>query len=158
MGDGTGDRVGGIVRLRDLLQFQQEFDHLLDLLFVGPAVAGESLLDLHGGIFVKALGILRGGDDRRPAGGTDHEGGGDVVGEEQLFKRDLIRMVKGDHIPDTELQRAQAVLHGDAGLGLNTAVVDQTHAAAFRLHHTPAHEGVARVDAQNDQKNRLFPI
>ena len=65
-------------------------------------------------------------------------------------------MIDVEQIPDAELQRAEAVLHGDAGFGFNTAVVDQLHAAALCFHYAPSHQGVARIDAQNDQKTASF--
>ena len=82
----------------------------------------------------------------------------DNAGEHSRLKRNLIRVIKGNHIPDPELQRAQTIRHGDAGFGLDTAIVDQPHTAAFRFHHPPAHERIARVDAQHDHSPLPFPF
>jgi hypothetical protein len=61
-------------------------------------------------------------------------------------------MIERNHIPDAKLKGTQAVRHGDTGLGLDTTVVNKPHPTAFGFHHAPAHEGITRVNAQNDQK------
>ena len=49
----NGKGIGGIVRLRDLFQTQEELGHLLELDLLGPAIADKSLLDFQRRIFVK---------------------------------------------------------------------------------------------------------
>ena len=67
-------------------------------------------------------------------------------------------MIHGQQVPDPQLQRAEPVLHGYAGFGLNTAVVDQLHPAAFGFHHAPAHQRIAGIDSQNGQAIASFFI
>ena len=58
------------VRAGDFPHVQQNTHHLLHLLLVCAAIAGDGLLDLPRGVFVQIVRILRGGDTRGSAGGA----------------------------------------------------------------------------------------
>jgi len=48
--DGGGQGVGRVIGLGNFFEAQERFHHLLDLFFFRPAVAGDRLFDLQGGV------------------------------------------------------------------------------------------------------------
>ncbi len=51
MDNGNRESVGSVIGLRDGFESEMEADHLLDLGFMGVAVATNSVLDLIRGVF-----------------------------------------------------------------------------------------------------------
>ncbi len=82
-----------------------------------------------------------------PRAAPHGQGGGHVPGKEQLLKGHVVGVVLLHQAANALLQGAQAVLHGGSRLGLHHAVVQQAHGAPVRLHHAPAHQRIAGVDA-----------
>ena len=56
-------------------------------------------------------------------------------------------MIDVHEVAHTQLQCPQAVLHRHTRLRFHTAVAKQTHPRALRLHHAPAHQRIAGVNA-----------
>jgi hypothetical protein len=51
MADRDGQRISGVVRLRRLIETEQELDHLLDLVLFSTAIADDGALDLRWRVF-----------------------------------------------------------------------------------------------------------
>ena len=57
--DGHGQRVGGVIRTGNVVHVQQELHHVLHLMLVRTAIAGDRLLDLHRRIFIQLVRVRR---------------------------------------------------------------------------------------------------
>ena len=148
-GDGHGQRIGGVVGLWDGGQVQQHPGHLLHLFFHGLAVAGDSLLDLHGGVLVDGQARLRRRqqDDAARLGYADD--GGLVVLVEQLFDSQRLGPGALDDLFDARVHLVQTPLERYARVGAHRAIIHRREPVARIIHHAPAHDGIAGVDAQN---------
>src|SRR5687768_14082583 len=91
--DRDGGGGGGCVGVQDVLEAQDDADHLLDLVLAGAAVGGDGLLDLGRGVLLDRQAALGGGEDGDAARLADGHRRGDVLREEQLLDRDLARAV-----------------------------------------------------------------
>ena len=128
---------------------QQHAGHFLHLLFHCLAVAGDCLLDLHGGVLVDGQARLRRCQQNDPPrlGHADH--GGLVVLVEQLFDGQHLRPGALDHLFDTGVHLIQTPLERHACIGAHRTEIHRRKPVAPVIHHAPAHDGVAGVDAQN---------
>ena len=135
---------------------QQHPGHLLHLLFDGLAVAGDRLLDLHGGVLVDGQPRLRRRQQYDPArlGYTDD--GGLVVLVEQLFDGQHLGLCAFDDLLDAGIHLIQPLLKRYARVRAHRAEIHRRKAVARILHHAPAHDGVTGVDAQNS--HAVFPF
>ena len=147
--NGHGQSVGGVVGLGHSRQAQQHAGHLLHLLFDRLAVPGDRLLDLHGGVLVDGQPRLRRRQQDHPAGLGHADDGGLVVLIEQLFDGQHLRLRPRDDLPDAGVHLVQAALKGHARVGAYGTKVHRRKPVAHIIHHAPAHDGVAGVDAQN---------
>ena len=147
--DGHRQSISGIVRLGDRRQMQQDAGHLLHLFLHGLAVAGDGLFHLHGGVLVDGQARLRRRqqDDAARLGHADD--GGLVVLIEQLFDGQHLRLRARDDLLDAGVHLVQAALKGYARVGAYGTKVHRRKPVAHIIHHAPAHDGVAGVDAQN---------
>ena len=127
---------------------QQNAGHLLHLLFHGLAVAGDGLLDLHGGVLVDGKPRLRRRqqDDAARLGHADD--GGLVVLVEQLFDGQRLWPCPLDDLPDACIHLIQPPLERHTGVRAHRAEIHRCKAVSRIVHHAPAHDRVARVDAQ----------
>ena len=87
MGDGGGQRIGGI-GLRHAAGRQQPLDHELHLLLAGMAGAHHALLDVVGGIFGDLQPRLRRRQQRHGAGMAELQRGLGIAGDKGLLHRD----------------------------------------------------------------------
>ena len=87
MGDGRGQRIGG-VGLRDAAGGQQPLDHELHLLLAGMAGAHHAFLDVVGRIFGDLQPRLRRRQQRHGAGMAELERGRGIAGDKGLLDRD----------------------------------------------------------------------
>ena len=82
-----------------------------------------------------------------------------MLGELLLFPNNVYGMVMNldsDSVGVVLLGNDSLVKEGDL-VNRTKMVMDQLHPAALGFDDAPAHQGIARIDAQNDQKNRLAP-
>ena len=89
---------------------------------------------------------LRREEDDPPAVGH-RDAGGDVVGEEQLLHRHLVRVEGANELFHIVRDLEQAAGQGDARRGGDDAVLDQRVFLTLRTHHPESDGGHARVDA-----------
>ena len=87
MGDGRGQRIGGI-GLGDAAGGQQPLDHELHLLLAGMAGAHHAFLDVVGGIFGDLKPGLRRRQQRHGAGMADLQRGLRIARHKGLLDRD----------------------------------------------------------------------
>ena len=135
---------------------QQYPGHLLHLLFHGLAVAGDRLLDLHGGVLVDGQPRLRCRQQNDPARFGYADDGGLVVLVEQLFDGKHLGLCALDDLLDAGIHLVQPPLKRHACVRAHRAEIHRRKAVARILHHAPAHDGVTGVDAQNS--HAAFPF
>ena len=59
VGDGNGEGIGGVVRARNMSEFEKHSDHFLHLGFLGLSKASNGLLDLQRSVFAGQQAGLR---------------------------------------------------------------------------------------------------
>jgi hypothetical protein len=98
MGATNGHRhsVGRVVGLRNFFQSQNNFNHLLDLIFFSAAITGQGLFDLEGGVFVNFESASGASQQNDAARLTYFDRGFDVFEKENIFYRDNVRPVPAD--------------------------------------------------------------
>ena len=158
VGNGHAQRIGGIVRLGDALQMQHHAGHLLNLLFYGLAVAGDGLLDLHRCVFVDRHAALGRGEQNDAARLGHADDGGLVVLVVQLLDGEGLGLIALADIQHALVYFNQALLKRGVLLGDDSPVADGCKAVADVFDNTPAHNGVARVDAQNTHLSHTSPL
>jgi hypothetical protein len=147
--DGDGEAVGSVVGARNGWEFEESTDHFLDLGLLGAAVAGDGLLDLHGGVFARDEAGLGEGEQDNAAGLADGDGGGDVGGEEKHLDRGLVGVDLGEHLRELSVERDEALGHGGMGGRGDHAGVDKFEATVVVLNDAEASGGGARIYPDN---------
>ena len=95
MADGDRQGIGGIF-LGDFRQVEQNAHHLLDLGFFRPAIADHGIFYLQGRIFENRQSGIDSGEQGRPAGMSELEGGKGIFGDEDLFDGNRLRRIADD--------------------------------------------------------------
>ena len=135
---------------------QQHAGHLLHLLFHSLAVTGNSLLYLHGGVLVDGQACLRCRQQDHAAGFCHADDRGLIVLVEQLFDGKHLGPSALDHLFDACIHLVQTALERHARVGAHRTEVHRRKPVACVIHHAPAHDGVAGVDAQNSHATNTF--
>lgn len=148
-GNGHGEGVGGIVGLGDDWQAQKGADHFLHLGFLGAAVAGDGLLDLHGGEFGNAEAGLGEREQDDATGLADGDGGGDVGGEVKQLDAGMLGTGFGDDLRKLGMQGDQALGHVLTGGGGDDAGINEAVLTAVVIDNAKAGGGGSGVDADN---------
>ena len=150
VGDGQGERVGGVGRLRRLGEPEQPGHHRGDLGLVGAAAAGDGGLDLARGVQGDRQAAARGDQQRDAAGlGGAHDGAEVVLGEDPL-DRDRVGRVPVDPVLDAALDGDQALRQRQLGGGAHHAHADQAQRSPDRaLDHADTAAGQAGVDPEH---------
>ena len=78
-----------------------------------------------------------------------------ILGEEQLFKSDLIGLVNREKLLHARVNRKQSRRHRRLCLGRQRAILHQAMAGAIRFNHAIAHNRQPRIDAQD---NHAIPL
>src|SRR5207244_10791091 len=91
--DRDGERVGRMMRCRQLGQTENDLHHALDLRFLRASVAADRLLDRRGRV-LGALEVMAGaGDEHGAPSLPDEERGAGVDAAERLLERPGLRSV-----------------------------------------------------------------
>ena len=98
MTDRYGERVGGVIRRRDLIQAENCLHHPLYLSLVGAPVAAGRLLDPRRRVFEALNAGQRGGDENGAARLPDRERDAGVGADEGLFERNGVGLFSGDQL------------------------------------------------------------
>ena len=146
--DRHAEGVGGVVRLGDSFEVQHHAGHFLNLLFHGLAVAGDGLLDLHGGVFIDRHAALRGRQQNDAARLGHADDGGLVVLIVQLFDGEGFGLVALADVKHTLVNFDEALFKRCVLLGDDRPVPNGREAVADVLHHAPANNRITGVDAQ----------
>ena len=155
--DGDGQGVGGIHRFRWVGKLEQASDHVLDLLFLGTTVADDRRLYGQRRIF---------GDLKARRGGCEHghatdlaefQGGFDVESVEDVFDRNLVRLMFGDDCAESSEDTGQTAGERFARGKLNRTT-GQAGKFAGRLHFDDAVAGVfsAAVDTEDTHVKAVY--
>lgn len=110
MGDADGEGVGGVVG-RGFGEAEEGADHEGDLGFVSGTAADDGLFDASGWVFADGEAGFGWGDDGGGAGGTEGDGGAEVLHVDGAFDRAAVRLVFAD-------DRADGIGDGREALGL----------------------------------------
>jgi len=97
MANCAGKRIRSI-RTGTALKAQQSLDHFLHLFFFRVAVADHRLLDLQCSVLGYRKIVQHGGTNGSPSRLTEHEGGFRIDVYEDLFDRDVLRVVQGNNL------------------------------------------------------------
>ena len=127
-------------------------EHHLPL--VRPAVAGDSLLYLHGGVLEDGHPqLLRRQQNHPPAVGHG-DAGGDILGKKQLLHRHLVGVEGVDELLHVVGNLEETAGEGDTWRGGNHAVAQEGILLPLRPNDPEADGGHPGVDAQN---NHILP-
>src|SRR6266404_6255913 len=109
------ERIGSVVRCRQLLQRENRLHHALDLRLLRASVAAHRLLHARGRV-LRARNARDGGRDENGAARlSDGERGAGVDADERLLERDRIGRVLGDESRHAVEDRLQSKLRPFAG-------------------------------------------
>ena len=78
MADGAGQGIGGMVRMRVVIELRERTHHVGNLPFICGTGAHHGLLDLHGRVFANLERALRKRNERGTAGMRRWDGRADV--------------------------------------------------------------------------------
>ena len=157
--DRHGQRVRRVVGLWGFPHAQNGAHHGLHLRFIRPARARHRLFHLHGRVFIEFLRVARGSHQRRAARLAHGDARRYILGEEQLFKSDLIGLVNREKLLHARVNRKQSRRHRRLCLGRQRAILHQAMAGAIRFNHAIAHNRQPRIDAQDNHAIPLpYPI
>ena len=115
--DGDGQRVGDVVRRRRLVEPEQQLDHLLHLVLLGPAVADHRTLDLGGRVFDDRHARLGRREQRHAARVAELQRAADVARIEDVLDRDAVRPVLAQERDQAGVYRLQLVGKGGVRCG-----------------------------------------
>ena len=149
MADRDGERVGGVVRPRQLEQPEQRLHHARHLLLVCAAAAAHRPLDLLRGVARARDGALARREHRGAARLTDGERRTHVLTEVQLLERKRIGLVLVDQHLDGRVDIGQAPLLRRLGAGADDAAVERDEAAVAARDDAVAGVGQPGIDAED---------
>jgi len=115
-------RVGGVVRPRDVVEVQQRLDHPLDLALVGLAVAGDGQFDLARGEFTDRFSVVCGGQSEHAPGLGHGNTGSDILFEIDLFNAHSVGLEFGEKTRSFLEDDPEAI-----GEGLAATLTDRAH-------------------------------
>ena len=150
VGDGDGQRVGGVVGLRDARQAEDHLGHLLHLDLARASVPGDRLLDLQRRVLAGRGRELRGGQVEDALGLADRQRGLDVDVHEEILEHDDVGREALDEPPRLVVDLPQAHVGVVLGGGDDAAVAERPEAVALLLDDAPAGARRARVEAEDD--------
>jgi len=154
--DGQRQRVGGVVRPRDLFQPEQPAGHLHHLLLFGQPVADHRLLDLHRRILVYRHAALLRREQDHPARLRHVDAGGLVVGKEELLDRHRRGRGLVEHLAEVAVDDFQARRKRHPRRRGDRAEADGREFPIGIIDHPEADRGVAGVDSQNYHDALLY--
>src|SRR5665648_201615 len=150
VGDGDGQRVGGVVGLRDARQAEDHLGHLLHLDLARASVPGNRLLDLQRRVLAGCGLELRGGQVEDALGLADRQRGLDVDVHEEILEHDDV----GREALDEPQRLIVDLPQADVGVvfrgGDDAAVAERREAVALLLDNAPAGARRARIEADDD--------
>ena len=153
--DRDRERVGGVVRRRELGEPEDHLHHPLHLRLVGAAVAADRLLDAGGRVLAAVDSRVGGRDEHGAARLPDGERDAGVGADVRLLERHRIRRVLGDerrHALVDRLQTEDGVL---AGGGRPAAVRHLPEAASAFLDDSVPASSSPRVDTYDFHDRKL---
>jgi len=151
-GDGDGERIGGVGLGWGLGKLEQGGDGVLHLVLGGPAVAGDSTLDLGWRQFVAWHSVLAGCEQHHAAGMAHLKCRLDAVAvNEDLLDDDRARSTLGDEVVEGLMQRRQSLRQWSPLRNPDDPCFDHTLRDAGRpgLNAAVSAQAEARVNAEN---------
>src|SRR5688572_1612591 len=149
MTDGNGECVGRIMRCRRFREPEQQLDHLLHLVFLGPAIADDGALDLGGGVLDDLAPGLDGGKDRHPPCVAQLERAARVHRVKQTFDGNAVGAVCGEQRRQLAVNAGEPLRKRVACGGADRAACNQVVAPPVGLDATVAGALGTWVDAKN---------
>ena len=150
MADGEGESVGCVFGFWQNGEFEQELDHLLDLLLAGRAMADDGKLGFFGGIFKNRDPPFGCSHQKDASGHPQFHRALDIFIDELGFDRNGIGLILVEDF-------FQSVEKGEVPLGegkvrrrADAAEVDRLEVGMAPPNHPVPGDARARVDAQNE--------
>ena len=137
------------VSLGDFRQSQQRLQHLLNLALLGPALADHRLFDLQRRIFGHRQTGVYCCNNGRSAGLPQLERTLNIVGEKDIFHRDLIRMVLGNYFRKSVEDAFKSARKICSAVGEDSAVVHMNQAIALLVDNSVTGYARTRVYTEN---------
>ena len=107
MADRHGQGVGRVVRLRHLVEAEQQAHHLAHLVLLGAAVPDHRELDLGGRVLDHGIAALDGAEQRDAPGVPQFQGAPDVGGVKHVLHHDAIGPVREEQLTKAPVDREQ---------------------------------------------------
>ncbi len=143
-------RVGGIL-LGDFWEVQQSFDHLLNLMLSGVAVANDSAFNLQGRIFTDREFCVDASQHGGTAGMSQGQRRSRILGQKYLFDTHFDWLVGFNDLLEPVINRLQTVRQRVTAAGRDNAVIDVQQPIAFDINDAVAGNPCAWVNAENSQ-------
>ena len=146
MGEGGGDGIDSVVDLFQLFDFQDLFDHELDLLFISRTVAGNCRFYLQGRVTIYFQARKLASQKDHASSGTDRHDCFSVGGEKKFFNGGLA----GSVLPDDPVKFVENDLQADIQVSVRRSFdatrIKERLFAFFFLNNCPAETAGARID------------
>ena len=155
MADRDRERVGGVVRVRHLVEREDRLHHPPHLLLVGAAVAADRLLDTRRCVFGARETGGRRGDEHGSARLPDGERDAGVCADERFLQGDGIRGVQADQLLDALEDREQPSLQTLPRRRAPPPVADGPDAPAVDLNNPVPACSRPWIDAENSHDDTL---
>jgi eukaryotic-like serine/threonine-protein kinase len=155
--DRDGERVGGMVRPRYLVETQERLHHPLHLVLVGVAVPADGLLDPVRRVLGRPDARPCAGDENRPSGLADGKRRPGVGADERLLERDDVGLASRDQRGHELEQPAQPLLDTAAGPGRPAAGLEPGQPVAAHVDDAVTAGSRTRVDADDLHGGKVRP-
>lgn len=146
--DGHRQGIGGIL-LGNFGEIEQPFGHLLNLLFVGAAVANNRIFDLQGRVFRDLHVGIDAGEQRDSASMAKLKRRSRVTGHENLFNGNRLWSVTVNQFTQLHIDAAQTFCQGILATGYNNAIVEMLKTVAPLFDKAVAGRLATGINAEN---------
>ena len=155
MADGNRERIGSVMRRRDLVKTEDRTHHPLHLRLLCPPVAAHAAL--HGRRRILRTGETgpSAGDEHGASRLADGECGAGVGADVGLFEGGTLRLVPRDEVDDLVVDALQTPFGAVAGGGRPPAVVDGSEATSVCMDDAVTSRCDTRIDAEDLHVSRL---
>lgn len=114
VGHADGEGIRGIVG-RGFGESEHGPDHESNLLLLCAAASDDGLFDEAGGVFVDGKSPLGGHEQGDPAGGTEDDGGADVLHEDDTLDGEGVGVMGFGHLTQSVVDGEEAEVGGEFG-------------------------------------------
>jgi len=146
--DGHRQGIGGIL-LGNLGEIEQPFGHLLNLLFVGAAIANNRIFDLQGRVFRDLQVGIDAGEQRDSASMAKLERRSRVAGHENLFNGNRLWSVTVNQFTQLRIDAAQTFCQGILATSYNNSIVEMLKTVAPLFDKAVAGRLATGINAEN---------